>query len=58
MDGADLERKDWVDSIHRQCRAAEVQFFFKQSGGVRKDLTGRKLNGRFYDELPGVLQPA
>jgi len=51
-------RKDWVDSIHRQCRAAGVPFFFKQWGGVRKDLTGRKLNGRVYDELPGVLQPA
>jgi len=51
-------RKDWVDSIHRQCRAAGVPFFFKQWGGVRKDLTGRKLNGRVYDELPEVLQPA
>ena len=55
---ARLMRKDWVDSIHRQCRAAGVPFFFKQWGGVRKDLTGRKLNGRIYDELPGVLQPA
>ena len=51
-------RKDWVNSIYRQCRAARVPFFFKQWGGVRKDLTGRKLNGRIYDELPGVLQPA
>lgn len=51
-------RKDWVDSIHRQCRAAGVPFFFKQWGGVRKDLTGRKLNGQVYDELPGVLQLA
>lgn len=51
-------RKDWVDSIHRQCRAAGVPFFFKQWGGVRKDLTGRKLNGQVYDELPGALQPA
>jgi len=51
-------RKDWVDSIHRQCRAAEVPFFFKQWGGVRKDLTGRKLNGRVYDQFPEVPQPA
>jgi len=51
-------RKEWVTSIHRQCRAARVPFFFKQWGGVRKDLTGRELNGRTYDEMPGVLQPA
>ena len=51
-------RKDWADSIHRQCRAAGAAFFVKQWGGVRKDLSGRKRNGRVYDELPGVLQPA
>ena len=51
-------RKDWVVSVFRQCRAARVPFFFKQWGGVRKDLTGRQLNGRTYDEMPGMLQPA
>jgi protein gp37 len=51
-------RKEWVTSIFRQCRAARVPFFFKQWGGVRKDLTGRELNGRVYDEMPSVLQPA
>jgi len=51
-------RKDWVISIFRQCRAARVPFFFKQWGGVRKDLTGRTLNGRIYSEMPGALQPA
>lgn len=51
-------RKEWVTSIFRQCRAAGVPFFFKQWGGVRKDLTGRELNGRIYNEMPGVLQPA
>jgi protein gp37 len=51
-------RKEWVASIFRQCRAARVPFFFKQWGGVRKDLTGRQLNGRTYDEMPMVLQPA
>jgi protein gp37 len=50
-------RKEWVTSIFRQCRAARVPFFFKQWGGVRKDLTGRALNGRIYDEMPGALQP-
>ena len=42
----------WVTSILRQCRAAGVAFFFKQWGGVRKDMTGRKLNGTYYNEMP------
>lgn len=41
-----------------QSGAACAPFFFKQSGGVRKDMTGRALNGRTYDEMPGTLQPA
>ncbi len=44
--------KAWVMGILRQCRQAGVPFFFKQWGGVRKDLTGRKLDGRTYDEMP------
>jgi len=51
-------RKEWVTSIFRQCRVAGVPFFFKQWGGVRKDLTGRQLNGRTYSEMPGPLQLA
>lgn len=47
-------RKAWVDSIHRQCRDAGVAFFFKQWGGVRKDLTGRMLHGRTFSEMPGA----
>ena len=46
---------EWIRAIFRQCRQSNVPFFFKQWGGVRKDLTGRKLNGRTYDEMP---QPA
>jgi protein gp37 len=42
----------WVRSIRRQCRAQGTAFFFKQWGGVRKDLTGRLLDGRVYDEMP------
>jgi protein gp37 len=45
-------KREWVESILRQCRSADVPFFFKQWGGVRKDLTGRKLRGRTYDEMP------
>ncbi len=45
-------KQEWVDSIFQQCRYAVVPFFFKQWGGVRKDLTGRELHGRIYDEMP------
>jgi protein gp37 len=48
--------KEWVDSIYRQCRDARVPFFFKQWGGVRKDLTGRELHGRTFNEMPSILQ--
>ena len=43
---------NWVMSILQQCRVARVPFFFKQWGGVRKDRTGRSLNGRVYNEMP------
>ena len=43
---------EWVESIFHQCKTADVPFFFKQWGGTRKDLTGRTLHGRTYDEMP------
>ncbi len=45
-------KQEWVDAILGQCRHSGVPLFFKQWGGVRKDLTGRKLHGRTYDEMP------
>jgi protein gp37 len=53
--GARPMEKQWVESILDQCRRHNVAFFFKQWGGVRKDLTGRALNGKFYDEMPDRL---
>lgn len=47
-------KPEWVDEIHRSCKQQNVAFFFKQWGGVRKDLTGRTLNGRTYDEYPTI----
>jgi protein gp37 len=47
-------QQEWVHSIHRQCARKKVAFFFKQWGGVRKDMTGRELNGRTYDAMPAV----
>jgi protein gp37 len=50
--GARPMKIEWIRSIFRQCRKCKVPFFFKQWGGVRKDLTGRELGGRTYDEMP------
>jgi hypothetical protein len=45
-------KAEWVASIRDQCKKAEIAFFFKQWGGVRKSLGGRRLEGRTYDEFP------
>jgi len=44
--------KEWVSDILRQCRDADVPFFFKQWGGVNKKKTGRLLDGQGYHEMP------
>jgi protein gp37 len=44
----------WVQQIYDTCRQAGVPFFFKQWGGVRKELSGRKFRGKTYDEMPLV----
>jgi protein gp37 len=51
-------KKEWVTTIQGKCRSAKVPFFFKQWGGVRKDLAGRELNGRTYDDMPAAAQAA
>ena len=43
---------EWIRDIYKACRKFKSAFFFKQWGGVRKDRTGRELNGRTYDEMP------
>jgi protein gp37 len=50
--GARPMEKEWVINIQRQCRAARIDFFFKQWGGVQKKKAGRLLNGRTYDNMP------
>jgi protein gp37 len=47
-------KTEWVKSIREQCDSACVAFFFKQWGGVRKDLAGRILDGHTYDEFPAT----
>jgi protein gp37 len=43
---------DWVTEIRDLCLEADVPFFFKQWGGVRKSKTGRVLQGRTWDQVP------
>jgi protein gp37 len=54
--GARPMQKEWVLSIRNQCKRANVPFFFKQWGGVRKSKAGRELDGRTYDGLPKGVQ--
>jgi protein gp37 len=50
--GARPMQKEWVLSLRDQCECAQVPFFFKQWGGVRKSKTGREIDGRTYDAVP------
>lgn len=48
-------KPEWVRSIREQCATAGVPFFFKQWGGVRKNVNGRTLDGRVWDGMPEVV---
>ncbi len=50
--GARPMEASWVRAIRDQCQKEGVPFFFKQWGGVRKRETGRRLDGKTYDEFP------
>jgi three-Cys-motif partner protein len=54
--GARPMNKEWVLSVRDQCERAQVPFFFKQWGGVRKRKAGRELEGNTYDGLPGRVE--
>jgi protein gp37 len=52
--GARPLNPDWVRSLRDRCDRAGVKFFFKQWGGVRKNETGRTLDGRTHDDQPPI----
>jgi protein gp37 len=54
--GARPMQKESVLSIRNQCERAQVPFFFKQWGGVRKSKAGRELDGKNYDGLPSRIE--
>ena len=45
-------KSEWATTIRDRCVKYNVPFFFKQWGGVNKKLTGRMLEGRYWDEMP------
>jgi len=49
-------KKDWALALRNQCKKGKVPFFFKQWGGVRKATTGRRLEGKTYDEFPARIR--
>jgi protein gp37 len=44
----------WAVNIRDQCQRMRVPFFFKQWGGPNRKKTGRKLEGRTWDEIPSA----
>lgn len=56
--GARPMRKEWVIDIREQCLKARVPFFFKQWGGFNKKKAGRSLEGKTWDQMPLVFNPA
>ncbi len=46
--------REWVTEVRDQCLGEGVPFFFKQWGGRNKKKSGRILDGRTWDEIPGV----
>ncbi|MBI2954997.1 MAG: phage Gp37/Gp68 family protein [Chloroflexi bacterium] len=50
--GARPVAEEWVIGLRDKCEASNVPFFFKQWGGVNKGATGRKLQGKIYDQRP------
>jgi protein gp37 len=49
---------EWVISIRDQCLEANVPFFFKQWGGIRKKKFGRALEGKIWDQMPTLSRMA
>lgn len=48
----------WVRDLRDRCTAAGTAFFFKQWGGRTPKAGGRQLDGRTWDEYPGVTSGA
>lgn len=47
-------KEDWILDIKNQCEKANVEFFFKQWGGMNKKANGRELQGKVYNGMPKI----
>jgi protein gp37 len=56
--GARPIEKEWVITIQQQCLTKNIPFFFKQWGGVNKKKTGRLLDGKIWNQMPGIETPS
>lgn len=53
--GARVMQKEWVLDIKKRCEDENIDFFFKQWGGVNKKKAGRLLDGEYYDAMPKLF---
>ena len=53
--GARVMQKEWVLEIRDRCENENIDFFFKQWGGVNKKKAGRELDGKYYDDMPEIF---
>lgn len=47
-------KEEWVVDIKNQCLNSNVEFFFKQWGGMNKKANGRELLGKTYNGMPQI----
>lgn len=53
--GARVMQKEWVLEIRDRCENENIDFFFKQWGGINKKKAGRLLDGKYYDAMPELF---
>jgi len=53
--GARAMQKKWVLEIRDKCKKENIDFFFKQWGGVNKKKSGRLLDDKYYDDMPDIF---
>lgn len=47
-------KEEWIIDIKNQCERNNVEFFFKQWGGMNKKANGRELRGKTYNGMPKI----
>lgn len=53
--GARPIQESWVINIRNLCMTNGVPFFFKQWGGSNKKISGRRLEGRTWNQMPSSI---